>query len=124
MSAVGVGLPGLVPVEEIEYLRNVEAPELFAIDRAYPGEDMALAMDTCILASEPGAEQMLLLVPPLRSGGSWQTWFFAAWVPGEERYPSFRHYMERELQMLLEDAESAAPNEQPSPPASSIRHPG
>jgi hypothetical protein len=124
MSAVGVGLPGLVPVEEIEYLRNVEAPELFAIDRAYPGEDTALAMDTCILASEPGAEQMLLLVPPLRSGGSWQTWFFAAWLPGEERYPSFRHYMERELQTLMEAAESAAPNEQPSPPASSIRHPG
>jgi hypothetical protein len=27
-------------------------------------------------------------------------WFFAPWVPGEVRYPSFRHYTEQELQDL------------------------
>jgi hypothetical protein len=92
--------PRLLPIEEIDRLRNVADPESFAIDKGYPGDDMASVMERCILGSDPEAEEMVLLIPPVQAPEPWQTWFFAHWVPGETRYPSFRHYMEQELQEL------------------------
>lgn len=43
-------------------------------------------------------EQELLLVP--FEDGTWQCWFLANWVPGENKYPSLRYYMEERLQRL------------------------
>lgn len=91
----------LLPIEEIDYLRHVADPELFAIYKDYAGDDMPELIERCLLVSDKEAEEMTLLIPPLTAGGHWQTWFFASWVPGEVRYPSFRHYMEQELQGLL-----------------------
>lgn len=34
--------------------------------------------------------------------GEWEAWFFADWLPGADRYPSFRSLMESEFQNSLE----------------------
>jgi len=60
-------------------------------------------MDRCLLASDRAAGEMVLLVPPVGEDGRWETRFFASWVPGEVRYPSFRHYLEQQLQDLAAD---------------------
>jgi hypothetical protein len=98
LSPVASTSPRLLPIEEIDYLRHVADPEMFDIYKGYPGDDMPAAIESCILASDRDAEEMVLLIPPLTAGAQWQTWFFAHWVPGEIRYPSFRHYMEETLQ--------------------------
>lgn len=92
--------PRLLPAEEIAFLRHAADPELFGIYKEYPGDDLSPAMERCLLASDPLAGEMVLLVPPLGEDGPWETWFFASWVPGEVRYPSFRHYLEQRLQDL------------------------
>lgn len=45
-------------------------------------------------------EQQLLLIPLQK--GEWECWHFSSWTPGEVCYPSFRFYMESELQQLEE----------------------
>ena len=39
--------------------------------------------------SEEGDAAMLLLNPRIRCDGEWEAWFFAHWLPGAQRYPSF-----------------------------------
>lgn len=92
--------PRLVPIAEIDYLRRIADPEDIDIYKEYAGDDMPEAIEKCILVSEKDATEMVLLIPPLTTEQRWQTWFFAPWVPGEERYPSFRHFMEWQLQYL------------------------
>jgi hypothetical protein len=49
---------------------------------------------------------MIWLIPPAGESDGWQIWFFAAWIPGERRYPSFRHFIEHALQELERQAEA------------------
>lgn len=100
LAALSVTIPGLVPVEEIAYLHMMVDAELLAILKEYPGDDMPAALDTAVLVSERDAEEMVLLIPPQAADKSWRVWFFAHWVPGEIRYPSFRHYLEQAFQDL------------------------
>lgn len=103
LSPTGSTSPRLLPVEEVDYLRYVVDAETLAIYKGYAGDDMPAAMERCILVSDRDAETaeaMVLLIPPLAAVEQWQTWFFAPWIPGEVRYPSFRHYMEQQLQDL------------------------
>ena len=91
--------PQLLPVEEIDYLKNVERPDIFEIYKDYSmkdddGETFYEIVSRCILISIYPEEQMVWLVPPKEKGGEWQTWFFGAWVPGEVRYPGFRYFIE------------------------------
>ena len=92
--------PWRLPVEEIDYLRAIVDAEMLDILKTYPGDDMPTVMDTCIQVSERDAAELVFLIPPQRVGEPWQTWFFAHWVPGEVRYPSFRHYLEQVFQDL------------------------
>ncbi|WP_052951391.1 SMI1/KNR4 family protein [Devosia soli] len=39
--------------------------------------------------SEEGDAAMLLLNPRIQCHGEWEAWFFAHWLPGAQRYPSF-----------------------------------
>lgn len=98
--ALSSTVPALLPVEQIAYLRNVVDAEMLAILKTYPGDDMPTVMDTCIQVSERDAAELVLLIPPQADGDAWQTWFFAHWVPGEIRYPSFRHYLEQVFQEI------------------------
>ncbi|OON66186.1 SMI1/KNR4 family protein [Hymenobacter sp. CRA2] len=99
--------PELLPVAEMGFYRQLEDPELYTITASYADVEsddeaatIAPYVERALLASRVPAEQMLWLIPPAKSGDDWQTWFFAAWVPGEERYPSFRHYVEQRVQEL------------------------
>lgn len=103
-SALSPTAPALLPVEEIDFLRGVMDAEMLQILKDYPGEDMASAMESAILVSDKEAmTDLVLLIPPSKAHDSWQTWFFADWVPGEIRYPSFRHYFEQAYQQLQTD---------------------
>lgn len=100
--------PTLVPVEKIDYLKNVEPQELFIMYDDFPveGGDPESFNDyvsRAILISNYPEEQMIWLIPPKEKYGDWQTWFFAYWVPGEIRYPSFRHFMEKQIQTIEQD---------------------
>jgi hypothetical protein len=99
-AALSSTTPALLPVEQIDYLRHTVDAETMAILKEYPGDDIPAIMDSCFQASERDAEELVLLIPPQIAGAAWQTWFFAHWVPGEIRYPSFRHYFEQVFQDL------------------------
>jgi SMI1 / KNR4 family (SUKH-1) len=38
----------------------------------------------------------------INEDGEWEAWFFAEWIPGANRYPSFQAMMEAEHQLFLE----------------------
>ena len=88
--------PRLLPVDEIAPLRDVLDADTIASYKGF-GPPIAEALDTAILISAVPAEQMAWLIPPSGMEPSWQTWFVAYWVPGEDTHPSFRAYMEDAL---------------------------
>jgi hypothetical protein len=92
----------LLPVEEIDYLRQVIDAETLADYKEYGDEtsDLPAAIERSILISDRAVAEMVLLIPPLGASDQWQTWFVTSWIPGEVRYPSFRHYIEQQLQDL------------------------
>lgn len=57
-------------------------------------------LSNAILISQYPDEQQVWLIPEDQAKTRWQTWFFAAWMPGETRYPGFRHYVEDQLHSL------------------------
>jgi hypothetical protein len=88
--------PPLLSVENIGWLKDKVDAQIREILKEYPGDDLPQVLESSLLISEQIESDMVLLVPPGKSGGNdlWQCWFFAHWVPGEMRYPSFRHYFE------------------------------
>ena len=100
--------PLLLPVEKIDYLKNVEQPELFKLYGGFPVEENDTEsfeeyVSRAILISEYPEEQMIWLIPPKDEYDNWQTWFFANWNPGENRYLSFRYFIEESIQALEKD---------------------
>lgn len=97
--------PSLLPVEKIDYLRNVEDIHSFKQLQEFPSGDdnqaeFSDAIYRCILISRHEAEEWIWLIPPKNTNGDWQTWFFAYWKPGDERFPSFRFFIEDRLQQI------------------------
>jgi hypothetical protein len=53
---------------------------------------------SCLQISDVGDSAVVLLNPDAVSpDGEWQTYFFANWIPGARAFPSFRKFMEEEL---------------------------
>jgi cell wall assembly regulator SMI1 len=89
--------------------RNTEWIEAYQIaDDISPEEHRHATLDSglwraaylwsCLQISEEGDSAVVLLNPEVVTPeGEWEAWFFANWVPGVERYRSFREYMEHEL---------------------------
>mmetsp|Transcript_11016 Transcript_11016/g.17317 ORF Transcript_11016/g.17317 Transcript_11016/m.17317 type:complete len:150 (-) Transcript_11016:132-581(-) len=46
-----------------------------------------------IIISKREDSQCLLLIPSEVEGEEWEAWDFAAWIPGQRRYSSFRELM-------------------------------
>ena len=97
--------PALLPVEKIDYLSNVVPADLFKIYKGFPINTDELEtfedyISRCILISQYPEEQMIWLIPPKEMDGTWQTWFFANWTPGENRYTSFRYFIEEQIQKI------------------------
>ena len=61
----------------------------------------AAYLSSCLQISEEGDSAVVLLNPEVvNHEGEWETWFFANWRPGAERFPSFRAYVESELESI------------------------
>jgi len=92
-SAQSSTAPPLLSVENIGWLKDKVDAQIMEAFKEYP-DDVPRVLDSSLLISEQTEADMVLLVPPGKSGDTWQCWFFAGWIPGEMRYPSFRHYFE------------------------------
>ena len=58
-------------------------------------------LSSCLQISDVGDSAVVLLNPEVVNGeGEWETWFFSNWGPGATRYPSFRAYVESELESI------------------------
>ena len=78
----GVTSAGEAPaVDDEQYFVYGEEQDVSAIRHEYL--DQAILIGT---TDEPG---FLLLNPQVIRDGEWEAWFFAAWLPGAERYRSF-----------------------------------
>ncbi len=74
-----------------------------------------LAQTLCI--SDAGDGAVLLLNPMvIWPDGEWETWFFANWLPGAQRYRSFADWMRHELAGLTDEpfSHSVVPGELPA----------
>lgn len=61
----------------------------------------AAYLSSCLQISDEGDSAVVLLNPEVvNDEGEWETWFFANWNPGARRYPSFRAYVESELESI------------------------
>lgn len=58
-------------------------------------------LSSCLQISDTGDSAVTLLNPEvIDDEGEWEAWFFANWLPGARRYPSFRAYVESELESI------------------------
>jgi hypothetical protein len=94
--------PALLPVAKIGYLKDMIEPYLFDIILEYhliDGDPAATAdnLSKAILICQYPDEQSVWLMPEDSERSTWQTWFYAPWMPGVCGYPSFRFYMEEQL---------------------------
>ena len=53
-------------------------------------------MGSLVQVSDVGDGVYLLNPEAVTPDGEWEAWFFANWVPGARRYPSFAHLMRDE----------------------------
>lgn len=98
--------PSLLPVDQIDFIGNIVDAGTFRSLLDWPGDEndpetFEDYVSRGIMISRYPDEQMVWLIPSIAGGTtSWQAWFFAYWVPGEQRYPGFRYYMEDQLQSI------------------------
>ena len=61
----------------------------------------AAYLSSCLQISDIGDSAVALLNPEVvNEEGEWEAWFFANWLPGARRYPSFLAYVESELKTI------------------------
>lgn len=66
-------------------------------------------LQTAIAISDVGVDSIYLLNPQIVApDGEWEAWFFADYLPGADRYPSFQAMMEAEYKAFLELREPVA----------------
>jgi len=106
----GVIVPRLLPTEEVAWLRDVdpETIEAWTEGVSSVGEmpadapERRLSTALQVSARETVGTAMYLLDPrSVDADGEWEAWFFAHWVPGVDRFPSFQALMQSELDKLL-----------------------
>ena len=98
--------PALLPVAEIDFLKNVVEPYFYDILLASPAheednEAYREDLSNAVLISKYPDEQLVWLMPENKEKDRWQAWFYASWVPGERPHPSFRAYIEEHLESIL-----------------------
>lgn len=103
LSALSNTTTRLREVERVDRLMTETAPDLVAILKEFHEDDAPGSFERSIQISNLGemGGELVLLIPPASPDDPWQTWFYAPWVPGVIRYPSFRHFLEQTFQELL-----------------------
>ncbi|GAA3953378.1 hypothetical protein GO495_31695 [Chitinophaga oryziterrae] len=98
--------PALLPVNEIDFIGNILDADTFDSLSDWPVDDddpetFKDYLSRGIMISRYPDEQMIWLIPTTVGNiTSWQTFFFAYWLPGDQRYPGFRYYIEEQLQSI------------------------
>lgn len=84
-------------------------------DSQDPSKIKTKHLNTAIEISDVGIDSIYLLNPQVVTPeGEWEAWFFADYLPGADRYPSFRAMMEAEYKTFLEfQGASADTGQQP-----------
>lgn len=60
-------------------------------------------LQTALEISDLGDSAIYLLNPQvITADGEWEAWFFCNWLPGADRYRSFREMMQAEYKNVLE----------------------
>lgn len=97
-SANGVSANGAYrnpPISDSDYFLYGAAQDCSKIRYEY--------LQTALEISDKGDSSIYLLNPQVKtSDGEWEAWFFGDWLPGADRYPSFRDMMEAEYANFLE----------------------
>ena len=116
----GVIVPRLLPASEVAWLRELDPDTIEAwTDVASRTGGVAdsdsferyLPTALQVSARETVGTAMYLLNPRVMSAdGEWEAFFFAHWVPGVRRFPSFRALMQAELEDLLAPAPPPPPS--------------
>jgi SMI1 / KNR4 family (SUKH-1) len=116
----GVIVPRLLPADEVAWLREVDPDTIDAWTEvasrtgglADPDSfEQYLPTALQVSARETVGTAMYLLNPRVANAdGEWEAFFFAHWVPGVRRFPSFRALMQAELEDLLAPAPPPPPS--------------
>lgn len=98
----GTFIDRLWPAEEIAWfrVRHQDWIDAYTVhtygDEHEPGS-LAAGLRAALEVSDVGDAAIYLLNPlVVAADGEWEAWFFANWVPGAERYPSFWALMQAE----------------------------
>ena len=88
------GAGGIYPVSDEEYFVYGSEQDATNIRVEY--------LQTALEISPPGDAAIYLLNPKIiNADGEWEAWFFANWLPGANRYPSFYEMMQEEHKIFL-----------------------
>ena len=88
-------------VSDEEYLVYGEAQDCSKLRVEY--------LQTALEISDVGESAVYLLNPQvITDEGEWEAWFFGDWLPGADRYPSFRAMMQAEYENFLELRENSS----------------
>lgn len=106
----GMIVPRLLGAEEVDWYRarhqdtiHVWTGTLGELGGADEPDTFERHLPSCLQVSEVeriGSAVYLLNPEVVDADGEWEAFYFAHWVPGADRYPSFRALMERELRTL------------------------
>lgn len=82
-------------VTDLEYFLYGEEQDCSKIRYEY--------LRTALEISDKGESSIYLLNPTIKTNnGEWEAWFFGDWLPGADRYISFKDMMEAEFQNFLD----------------------
>lgn len=103
--------PSLVTISDVDllktkYINTFGDDNIFSIIKEYGDkekETIAEYVERAIAISKIPDEQEIWLIPPTEEDTDWQTWYFASWAAGEDRFTSFRNFIEEQIQRLEED---------------------
>lgn len=115
----GTLVPRLWPAEELEWYRVTDAETIDIWSRENPQLGRELRGALRVSDQEIAGTAVYLLVPQTDDSG-WEAWIFAHWIPGEERYDSFRALLESERESFREQEAHAAKRPLPSESAEQL----
>jgi hypothetical protein len=105
-------VPRLLPANEVAWLRDVDQETIDVWTGCGDTGDFErhLPATLRVSARETVGTAMYLLNPEvIGADGEWEAFYFAHWLPGVRRYPSFRALMQAELEDLLAPAPPPPP---------------